>query len=397
MTYQYIIEHVQQHGELPSVESVVAASVMQDHPFEASDSVESIDTLAVKLRDRNLKLDLKGSIRQWATDYTAMSGQQLLANIRSKTESLFGEQSRYSRGGVNWATSGDERFREYQARKVMDYGRLLPAMFPEITAKLGGYERGDLVSVMAFTGRGKSWLGLKSALMANTDGYRVLVESAEMPKIKCEFRLDTLAAHFSNRQLWTGSLDMRVEEEYRRFTSQFTRSSGRPDFIVQDSEDWLEGLSLAQLNADIERYKPDLVVIDQFNLMRFNAHNRDAKSALSRELKQIAARKRVVILVLYQTNGDYERGRSTDAEGIRELKLPQLSDYSETIAVIQDSSIVYGFDAVTWSDESTGKRRGKAIMGVLKSRDGGAEGEQWDLEWMPDDGVIEVRKPTDAF
>ena len=396
--YRYVRDHITQYGELPSVESIVGATAVTQHPYEpVSESGETVETMIAKLRDRNIKLDIKAILTDWASQYATTTGAQLLHKMRDTTERMFTESVRFGRGGANWATSGAERYQEFVARKSMDYGKLLPVVLPEVTAAIGGAERGDVVTIMAFTGKGKSWLGLLGALEAHRAGYRVLVESAEMTKAKNEFRLDTLAGGFSNRGLWNGQLDARTEAEYRAFTAKYARDGGAPDLVILDSEDWPDGLTTSQLTGDIDRVQPDLVVVDQFNLLRFSGHNRDAKTALSRELKQIAARKKIVLVVLYQTNGDYEKGSSRDADGMRELKLPRLSDYSETIAVIQDSSILLGFDAVTWPDEQTGFRRGKAILGVLKSRDGGAEGQTFDLEWRPDDGSISVRKTTDDF
>jgi replicative DNA helicase len=139
-----------------------------------------------------------------------------------------------------------------------------------------------------------------------------------------------------------------------------------------------------------------MVVIDQFNLVAFGRNDRDAKTAFSRQLKQMAARKHVVVVVLYQTTGESERSKGADAAGIRELRIPKISDYSETIALVQDSSIVFGFDAVLWKDESTSRYRGKALLVVLKGRDGG-EGSETELEWMPNDGIIRPRVATDLF
>lgn len=389
--FQYIKKHMQEFGELPSVESVV----MNCPEFEPCEVVENIDTLCFKLIERNLKLEEKELIQDVAKKFGEMDGYKILNHMRDKIEELQERSLSRGKNGVNWSTNGADRLAEYEARKAKDFTTKIPFFFDEITEATGGAERGEVVTIMAFTGKGKSWLGLLQALKANRAGFKVLIESAEMSKPENLFRLDTLEGKFSNRGLWTGQLGF-AETEYKKYLNGFTKDSGRPDLIIKTPEDWAEGLTLEQLEYDIERTKCDVVVVDQFNLLRFKGSTRNDMSAYSRALKQLAAKKGVVLVLLYQTNGDYEKSTSKGEDGIRELKAPTLKDYSETIAVIQDSNKVFGFDSVTWRDEATGRQRGKGIVSIAKSRSGG-EGLELELDWQPNDGIIKPRQATDLF
>lgn len=388
--YDYINNHLKEYGEMPSVESTVAAC----DDFEAVDVVESTDTLCYKLEERNLKLAQKDALKKLAEAYGEKDAYKLMEAFRKQFEELDAKAMSRSRNGSNWATNGEDRLEEYKTRQEKDFSVTIPFFFDEFTEATGGAERGDVCTIMASTGEGKSWLGLLQGVVSHNAGYRVLLESAEMSKPENEFRLDSLNGGFSNRGLWTGQLDN--EGAYEKYLEKFKRGTQSPDFIIKTAEDWKDGLTLQQLEYDIDRTKADVVIIDQFNLMRFKGNSKDDKAAFSRQLKQLAAKKGIVVFLLYQTNGDYIKNQKKGEDGIAELQLPTLGDYSETIAVIQDSAKVFGWTSITWTDKNTGRKRGKGLGGVLKSRTGGG-GVEVDVDFQPNDGIIRPRQPSDLF
>lgn len=400
--YKFIHKHMKEFGEMPSIESVVEhcervrAKEKELPEFEKVDVTESIDTICLKLIEHNLKMDERKMLEELAKNFGQMDAYKILETLKERVEDFQERATARGKIGVNWAQSGKERAEEYEARKRKDFSKKIPCFFGEITEAVGGYERGEYVTIMGFTGKGKSWLGLLQALVANNAGFKVLIESAEMSKPENSFRLDTLEGKFSNRGLWTGTLHDLQEEAYRRYLGDFEKGTGRADLVIKTAEEWANGLTLSQLEADIDRTKCDMVVVDQFNLLKHDGTKRNDMSATSRALKQLAAKKGVVIVLLYQTNGDYEKGTSKGEDGVRELKLPTLKDYSETIAVIQDSNKLFSFDSVSWKDAETGRQRGKALVGIAKSRTGG-ENLELELEWCPNDGVIQPRQATDIF
>jgi replicative DNA helicase len=392
--YQYLKKHLKEYGELPSIESMA----MNCPEFEVVEVAESLDTLAKKLIERHIKREQKSLLTDIAEHFGSWDAYRILDKLQTKLEEWQGQAYVRTAKGVNWAESGEQRFQEYLNRKRKDFGKKIPLFLDEYSeATGGGAERGEMIVIMAFTGVGKSWLGCLQALKANQAGFRVLYESVETSDLEIQFRLDTLEGGFNNAGLWTGQLGF-DEEKYRKFTEKFNRGTSRPPLIIKTPLDWPDGLTLEQLEYDIRQTNADLVVIDQFNLMRFKGHSREDKVAFSRQLKQLAAKLGVVLIVLHQANAEYEKSKSGDSEGgIRELKPPTRTDYSETISIIQDANKLFGLDAVTWKDPETGRRRGKAVVLCDKDRSGGAMGMELELVWMPNDGVITTRQPTDIF
>ncbi|MCY8439368.1 AAA family ATPase, partial [Bacillus haynesii] len=100
--------------------------------------------------------------------------------------------------------------------------------------------------------------------------------------------------------------------------------------------------------ADLQD-NPDIgmVIIDGFNLMTHKGRgsNRDSMSTTSRQLRQVFGRHQVAGLVIHQTPTSAEKDNKEDDEtGARMVKPPELHQYSETIAVIQDASTILSYD-----------------------------------------------------
>lgn len=389
--YLYIQKHLDEFGELPSLTSVLE----NVDNFEVVEVVESIDTLASKLHERNLKVAERRFMEETAKAWDSLSAYDIVEKFEKAVEEFKAVSGYRGREGVDWTQSASSRLKEYERRKTHVFSRQCPWLFEEMNAALGKINVGAYITFMGFTKRGKTWLGLLQALRAHEAGLTVLYESGEMNKEEVQFRLDTLAAGFSNRALLTGSLDFHSEETYKAWLATHKESS---PLFIKTTEDWPRGLTLSQIQRDIELLHPDVVIIDQFSLIRHVTPDRVGMTNTSRRLKELAGKLGVVLVNLYQTNGEYERGKKHEKteDGIRILDPPTASNYSETIAVIQDSDVLITFDTVQWLDEQTKHKYGKGLVRVELSRNGG-EGTEIEFNWIPDLGVIEPKKPMDMF
>lgn len=394
---RFIRKHVEQYGETPSLESVIRACPS----FEPWDVGESPETLCAKLHERNTKLSIRRVLEEVAGEkgkFVRLDGYELLDFLGERLEQVRQDVSaRRGSGATNWSRQTDQRRQEYDRRASGEYGTRIPLFWPKIEDAVGGFYRGDYVNLIAWTKKGKSWIGSVAGLTANRAGYRVLALLAESTKAEATFRLDTLEFGISNRGLFGGSLDSEQYQTYVRKLNEL-QEQNRPDYIIRTPEDWRHGLTLRQIEADIDQYKPDVVIIDQFSLINYGGHTWEAKEAASKQLKLLFARKGVVGVVITQASGDY--GKRThkhedDEDDVQELRPPSESDYSGTIATIQDATHVLAFDSIQNRDED-GKERGKAQLVVRISRTGGA-GTTVDLKWLPNDGIIEPRTAMDAF
>jgi replicative DNA helicase len=154
--------------------------------------------------------------------------------------------------------------------------------------------------------------------------------------------------HFNNVGLRNGELA--EEEKYKEYLMQFTPENYSTPYIVKTMEDLPNGLSVEVIENDIlANPEIKMVIIDGFNLMNHKGKdsNRNNMSNTSRQLRQLFGKYGVVGLVVHQTPQSAEKeNMKKDEIGNRIVKPPEIHQYSETIAVIQDACTVLTFDQV---------------------------------------------------
>lgn len=250
--------------------------------------------------------------------------------------------------GSNFAVNGRERKEAYLERKENRTYSYIPTPYPSLTEWLGGgFELGDYVLLMAFTNRGKSWCSSQIGVTAWSEGFGVMHYSPELSKNQQLDRLDTLYGHYNNTQLKLGELEN--EEIYFNYLGKFNDKNDVP-YIVKTMGDLPKGLSLEVVEADLQA-NPNIkmVIIDGINLMSHKGNskdgNRNAMSNTSRKLRQIFGKYGVVGLIVHQTPTSAEKENSSkDDVGNRIVTPPQIHQYSETVAVIQDACTILTFD-----------------------------------------------------
>jgi hypothetical protein len=140
--YKYTVKHLEEFGELPSI-----GSVIQDTDnFEVMDAGESVETLAKKLIERNVKNAQKQFFVETAQQFGEMSAADIIEAMESKVQEFRNQSMSRGQNGIDWANSGAERLAEFERRKKHDFSRRIPFFFPELTEGIRGNERGLLSS-----------------------------------------------------------------------------------------------------------------------------------------------------------------------------------------------------------------------------------------------------------
>lgn len=235
--------------------------------------------------------------------------------------------------------------------------------FDELFA--GGLRPGELVTVGARPGVGKTAYLVTVALHAATNGVPVVFWSLEMSKDEITERLVSNASGVSLHQLRAQQQepDLLTEPEWKRIEAAHKRLAGLPLYI--DDSPYLKLHDLrGQLRRMRRRGEPaGLALLDYLQLMTGDgkAESRQLEvAALARGLKLMAKEFAVPVVAASQLN------RAAEA---RRDKQPMLSDLRESGAVEQDSDAVillYREDA--YCRESP--RAGEIDLIVAKNRHG---------------------------
>lgn len=341
--YEYVKNYVHDYQQTPDYRTVVAK--FEDFDYYP-DNHDSVAYLAKTLKGQSAKRKAVLRLAKVNENFKSMNGTEFAKWLKDEATALEAIANSSSSTATNFATNGQERKEWYKENKEQRTFSYIPTPYPTLTNWLGGgFELGDYILLMAYTNKGKSWIGSHIGSIAHEKGYGVLHYSPELSKKQQVYRSDTLRGHFNNVDIRRGQLEN--EGEYFEYLDQFNDSVEVP-YYVKTMEDLPNGLSADVIEADLQMYgNIGMVIIDGFNLMLHPKIGRDGMSSTSRRLRQIFGRYGVAGLVIHQTPTSAEKGLSTDEDELDvEIPVPQVTDYSETIAVVQDSATVLTFNQV---------------------------------------------------
>ena len=345
--YLFIRDYVRDNGRTPDFRTVMSAVPEFDYQPDVRDEFKYLCT---RLKAGTAKRQAFELLQhQAAKKFSDLPGDKFITWLKEETERIEATTLIRLNMGMNFATCGQDRAMWYADAKINREKHYIPTPYPSLNEALGGgFEVGDYILLMAFTNRGKSWIASHVGLNAWLNGFPVLHYSPELSKRQQALRLDTLNGNYDNTKLRRGSLDKPDEVKYLEYLQCFNDGSGREPYLIKTMEDLPTGLSLEVIEADIQA-NPNLklVIIDGFNLMTHGkGRMRDGMTQTSRKLRQIFGRYNVAGLVVHQTPGAAEKeSRESGEDGARLVKPPKLTDYSETVAVIQDAATALTFDA----------------------------------------------------
>ena len=380
-TYEFIKKYCMEYGQCPSYTTVVRECDSFDFDPEVSDHVEY---LCKKLKSDRARREAFELLQNEASDkFNSLKGDQFIQWLKNETDRIYASTQAISCSGVNWAVNGAERKAEYLDVKNNKSSLIIPTPFPTLNEGLGGGAfAGDYILLEAYTNRGKSWVASDFGVTAWMEGNGVLHYSPELSKYNQSQRLDTLVGHFNNMAMRNGELYEQSEDRYFEYLDAFHEGTDNAPYIIKSMEDLPQGLSVDIIEADLQA-NPNIkfVILDGFNLMVHKGGRslRDSMTITSRRLRQICGRHNIVLLVVHQvsTQGEKDSKIMDDDAGCRIVNAPDLTSYSETVAVIQDACTVLTYDYC----EGDGQLR------VCKSRSNNV-GQRIDLECNYNEGYL---------
>jgi replicative DNA helicase len=387
--FQFIHDYVKSEGLTPDFRTVVEK--FEEFEYEP-DVADTFKYLCKQLKARTGKRLAFEMLQHRAKQaYKTMAGDEFVSWLASESKKIEQQTSIDYEAGTNYATNGEERLSLYEEAKNPENHVLIPTPFNVMNDIIGGgWELGEYLMLLAFTNVGKSWYASKMGLHAWQSGFGVLHYSPELTKRQQLFRLDTLAGQFDNQKLRRGKLGER-ENSFKKFLQDFNPDKQTVPYIVKTMEDLPVGLSLDVLEADLQM-NPEVkfVIIDGFNLMVHEKADstRNKMTATSRRLRQIFGKYKVTGLIVHQTSAQSQKEKAKeDEDGMRIISPPELTDFSETSATIQDSSMVMTLDAYD----------GIAKLAIKKAREPRAIGKIIECVADFNNGIIKEQSDIDYF
>lgn len=276
---------------------------------------------------------------------------------------------RYKVDGIDIIKNAKERYDIYKERANSPELATIKAGLVELDDILGGWEYGDeLVTTVARTNQGKSWLLLKFLSEAWRQGKRVGLYSGEMNHIKLGYRFDALFGHFSNKCLTYGA----QTDGYDEFIQKLTETPN--PFVIVTQKEFGGKPTVQKIRHFIEANNIEIMGIDQFSLMEDGrANGRDPlrlrMAHVSEDLFLLSSEYKIPILALAQANREgIKKDQSDEAPGLENIK-----DCDDIAA---NSSKVIGMRQASF---------GGLILDIIKNREGKV-GDKLMYSWDIDTG-----------
>ena len=365
--FEFIKSHIELYNNVPDIETFLNQFPDFDY-IKVNENPEYL--LSGLQEDRNKRYlaevfnKIRNLLMEGKTDEAlklySSSQTQNFNSISLKAVDIYSDISRY----------------ESYATKSTDFSKFyVTTGFREIDKVLGGWDRlEELGVIFARSNQGKSWCLLKCAVAAAKQGLRVGVYSGEMTATKVAYRIDTLNSHISNSKLLHG--DLSVQNDYKRYLDGESKNLKDKLYILTPN-DCGGPAGVSKLRSFIEKYKLDMLCIDQHSLLEDdrNARNPVEKASnISKDLKNLQVMMKIPIIAVSQQNREKAEAGEPKVS---------LTNISQSDRIGQDATTVLALDQVD----------GVMTIYLIKSRDS-VNGKQFRYAIDIDHGIFNYI-PTD--
>jgi replicative DNA helicase len=385
-------------GQSPSYAEVSAQCPDFNYTPMVGDSYEY---LAKEIKKHSAKVQFAELVNGKLGDKFEAVGQKdifsLFDWLQSEVESIKINTNTSSKIGTDIKADGGKFLSEYERRKAGESFKIWKSKFPFINEQVGGYVSSNVYTVYGKSGRGKSVITLEEGIEAAMQGANVLIWAMEMGWFEVLVRIYVsisgrqgltttnmhgidLTAGFDSTELRYGKLNEEFEVAFRVFVEHLNEFiPGNITVRAVDDDDFYNR-DLRALEADILETKADVVVIDPFYYLDYEANTSkttggDAQNT-SMKLRRLAGKTGTVIFAITQAE---ETAENKDEDGSRELALPERKDVKKTKQLLEDAYLLIGVD--------TDYKQGRGLIGLNKGRDGG-EGISAEIIYIPQVGIV---------
>ena len=297
--WQWIINYFQRYRKLPSVTAFKAAYPNFPHRRSARGETRHYGD---ELQRRVIERELQGVMQEAAE---SIRDGELDAAIKKLAERALSVGAK--RGLTNDSdliTSPDDVMAELESiyeRADEDGTAGIPMGFPSYDENTGGAKPGELITVAARLGVGKSWILTKWATEAARAKCVVGYSSLEMPRMQVWSRMIPLL-HQEGGVL-INNIDLIKGKNYRPDDLRLFQKNleAKLKGRVHISDRSRASVTVTSIAAQIERIEPDIFFIDYIQLMS-RTKSWDEVEQISGGLKDLAMRYGIPIVVASQAN-----------------------------------------------------------------------------------------------
>lgn len=322
------------------------------------------------IKESSAKAKISRALSEASVDFTDGSGVQAVEAVTNIQSILNDTLLRLSDSSTT--TKMQDDFENYQElleerkrvseENAVNAGGLqgIPSLLPTLNHYTTGWLSGQMITVGAKTGVGKSIFAINCAVAAAQANSTVMFFSIEMSKTQIQDRIISSSTGITLNKLKQGGLSNDDQMIFDSAVEEMKNMRIIVDVEPRITVDMIRSRALRQAQS---QEGLDLIIIDYLQLItpagRFNSRQ-EAIADISRNIKLLAKQLEIPIIVLVQLN----RNNNED-----ENALPVLDQIRESGAIGQDSDIVI----LLHRDKSLDDTIPHTLVLLAKNRDGEAQ------------------------
>lgn len=358
LAFKFIYDTAMSTGEVPTVRAFkkrFPAYKLEQYTKDGEDIVGTEENLIYWCQELRTKVKhnkIAEVIEDSMKDLQGFKSEEAYAKIKQGIAYIESEVVETS--DVDITKNTEERKQAYLKRKENKGMLGLSYGIPALDFMTKGIKKETLTTIIANTGVGKTWFEIFIGAYSQLQSCRVLQFVTEMSEEIMRDRYEAMLfsmcyGELNYNQFKSGMLSLQQEKAYFEFLE-----NDLPHFepLIISTATGVMGVS-----AEIEKYKPDLVLIDGVYLME-DDQGADSDwlrvAHITRDLKKLAKRAKTRIVI--NTQADKNTSKKTG---------PELGSISYTQAIGQDSDDVFALyrDEIMFNDK-------EMCIKVLKQREG---------------------------
>lgn len=343
---EFALNHIDQHGMMPSVQ------IMAENGFVLAPSTGNISYYLERLRSRAIHNAGSSGAQGLLTALKARNDEDVVQIVRQMNDQI-GDVTT-SQSTISLGASLQSVWHEYQVARNHPGMRGITTGFEVVDTITGGLRPGDVTTLVARPGVGKSWTIMKMAIAAWLSGSSIAFVSMEMTAIETARRLMGMVTGVNPDFIARGQMSHWAEENVQAWMGTI---DGLPPFNMLIGD-----LSKSTRDVDhmIQEFEPDIGYIDASYLLKptkdglFRGKRWENAAETAEDIKSVALRRERHIVQTVQFN----RTSTLDEE----MDLGQIGG---TDVYGQISSLAIGIRIGAAPNERTQRR-----YQVLKNRHG---------------------------
>lgn len=260
---QFVKSHFRRYRQLPELDTV-QTEVGVRFPAAPEPLAFYVDRLYER-HEYNLIRDRFGSLRDAMQTMDMPAMREAVAGMHAAGRATHAA----GRQLVNVREGAELMFRRLEETRGFGGVTGIETGWPQYDLITGGYQDGDLITLVGRPGTGKTYVALKQAKAAHEAGHSTLVVTTEMPTEQLMRRHASLALGINPQILKTNTLSSYMMRRMRSLYETMVNAEGLNIFSV--------GMNAtpAKVEALIQEMMPDLIVIDGLYLLRPSSAGRN--------------------------------------------------------------------------------------------------------------------------